>query len=364
MTLARAQVKDKELRDARKTLEDLLQHSSEPTLLACKVEVAALERDPASALETLRVMCSAGMQDPEPLQSARDAMVAGGWVLDTIRVLEKALEESTPNEHVGPVWAQTCVRTHSWHVGPRLGALHAGGKLDERSIAAYLEALGDGRERTGFRRFQRRHEALLRKSTNLWGWTGYVLMRLNKTCEVARWLADWRDRADAEPWMLLNLVLALRRLHREAEAEEVSRHALTLPEDHTSWSHQAWVAFGDALAGRIEEARALTKILEGKELPSGCKFLYKLSDILIDLQALPGKPGRKPDPIFRRWWRAPNFCRGYKKDLPLRRAYWACGRKVARACGGLSGWAWYVIATCAWGMGTDLKRWFARNLRG
>ena len=49
-------------------------------------------------------------------------------------------------------------------------------------------------------------------------------------------------RRDAQPWMLINLVLALRSLGDDAQANRVSRMALELPSDYTSNYHRLWLA--------------------------------------------------------------------------------------------------------------------------
>jgi hypothetical protein len=198
----------------------------------------------------------------------------------------------------------------------------------------------------------------------LWGWTGHALLAIGKPIEAARWYADWRHRPDAEPWMLLNLALALRCLDFDIDAEEVSRHAVTLPEDATSIFHEVWIAFDDALAGCLDDARARTKVLEGKELPPACRFLFKLSEILIDLQEPSGKPCNTPKALLRRWQRAPVFCPRYWEDPPLKRACRECGRKVAKACRMSPGVLWYIGATIDWATWSNIKRWFALKLRG
>src|SRR5262249_61002640 len=88
-----------------------------------------------------------------------------------------------------------------------------------------------------------------RADTHAWGTVGYGSAAAGDQRAAADWLADWAGRPDARPWMLINLVLALRALGRAAEANAVGRHAAGRPADHTTPYHELWLAAGPALAG-------------------------------------------------------------------------------------------------------------------
>ena len=53
-------------------------------------------------------------------------------------------------------------------------------------------------------------------------------------------MSDWPQRTDAKPWMLLNLVYALRGERDDRVAGKVSRHGLQLPPDHCTAYHVLW----------------------------------------------------------------------------------------------------------------------------
>ena len=63
-------------------------------------------------------------------------------------------------------------------------------------------------------RLLHRHRSWLTKDDQAWGTVGYTLTSMRRRRAVVKWLASWRDRPNAEPWMLSNLVVALRNLGR------------------------------------------------------------------------------------------------------------------------------------------------------
>ena len=86
---------------------------------------------------------------------------------------------------------------------------------------------------------------------------GYALTTLLRHRDAARWMADWPGRPGVCPWMLINLVLALRGLGREADAGRVSRHALGLPADSCTPLHRPLACpWTSSLEGRSGEASA------------------------------------------------------------------------------------------------------------
>ena len=62
-------------------------------------------------------------------------------------------------------------------------------------------------------------------------------------------MSDWPQRTDAKPWMLLNLVYALRGERDDRVAGKVSRHELQLPPDHCTAYHVLWLLLDDLLDG-------------------------------------------------------------------------------------------------------------------
>jgi tetratricopeptide (TPR) repeat protein len=95
------------------------------------------------------------------------------------------------------------------------------GKLGEddgnggQRIAAVLEALEQAGQRAHALRYWRTNQARCRQLTSLWAKIGYLLANAGPTHagKLRRWLADWREHADAPAWALANYTVALRKGH-------------------------------------------------------------------------------------------------------------------------------------------------------
>jgi len=126
---------------------------------------------------------------------------------------------------------------------------------DGRRLAAVLERLGDSGGRRLALRFWRRHHDLCRAKTPVWQKVGYLLTGAGQRGLPAlrHFMADWRERPDAEMWALANYTLSLRALpglrapgEDLAELEAVSLAALERPHDITV-RHHAGIACETAL---------------------------------------------------------------------------------------------------------------------
>jgi hypothetical protein len=135
----------------------------------------------------------------------------------------------------------------------------------------------------------------LARDTRCWGQAGYAFTTLGLYKEAAAWLADWRERKDAEPWMVFNLAYALRHLGRDEEANEVSRQVLEGCGDHTSGDHRLFLAWDDAIAGRLAEAKASLAQLPEQ---GGVSFYTVLRGLVAALVAVLSREPAASGPEF------------------------------------------------------------------
>jgi hypothetical protein len=117
----------------------------------------------------------------------------------------------------------------------------------------------------------------------LWGVVGYALWNLGRHRAGARWLADWEVRENVQPWMLINLVLCLRHLGRDADAARVSRHALGLPADPWTSHHQLWLALDELCQARAGEASARLDTIDPEKFRPTHRYLHGLALTLRDV---------------------------------------------------------------------------------
>jgi hypothetical protein len=141
-----------------------------------------------------------------------------------------------------------------WRFRKRLFKLDPRSPLGRRARIAYLGAVGQKPEREHLKQILRRERDSLREDTLCWGQAGYALTNTGNMRAVIEWLGDWRNRKGVEPWMLSNLVFALRDQGRAEEAGEVSRFALNLRGDHTTSQHHVLLAVDEAIEGNLPAA--------------------------------------------------------------------------------------------------------------
>src|SRR5688500_8437006 len=88
--------------------------------------------------------------------------------------------------------------------------------------------------------FVQRNDSWMRNTTFTWGTAGYVLCAARDYRGTTEWMADWRERSDAEPWMLVNAVEGFQATGREREAAEVTQFGLTLPPGYGQHLMEMW----------------------------------------------------------------------------------------------------------------------------
>jgi tetratricopeptide (TPR) repeat protein len=140
----------------------------------------------------------------------------------------------------------------------------------------------------------RKRREVLRKHDDLWGTIGYALHSMDRNREVAAWLADWRERADLEPYMLNNLFFSLQKLGRDQESLSVLARGLELPRhDEITMRFHLYAAIEDFLQGRTEEALKHLSFVHEPDLKSYSRATLGLVNVLKELQ--PGMPKRPFD---------------------------------------------------------------------
>ena len=227
--------------------------------------------------------------------------------------------------------------------------LHKRGELGRRAIIAYVNAMGDALQQSVVPRASRRlehrfllwrllhrHRSWLAEDDQAWGTVGYTLTNMRRCRAVVKWLASWRDHPNAEPWMLSNLVVALRDLGRDAEADEVCRAALRLPvRDHTSSGLALWLAVEELLAGDANRAAQTIDTFQASDFTPFMQKVFVLADAVVKLR---GSPRPEKETAFKEARRRLNekfagtCLLSYGKGM--RRVFRRCVHRMAREYGG------------------------------
>ncbi len=252
------------------TVATLLRARRDALVIGCEALLASRGNHERDAPSLIRELLRAPDADEDELKRFWKALEDAGCGLHLIEVFEK--ECATPGlaPVLGALWARASASR--WRMGAcrrLLPKLAAQGAIGARATSAYVELLGERKLGLRFRWFVWRNREYLRSDVGVWASVGYVLLQFRRYRGLAEWMADWGEREGVRPWMLQNLVLALRSLGRDEEARSIGRRALEMaqPEEDVQ-RHRIWIAVDAALAGDVETARtelAATSDLESVE---------------------------------------------------------------------------------------------------
>lgn len=262
------------------------------TLLAkLRVHCRRKRRDAARAL--LGEICSLPVGESFAVTGADHAFKDAGWTREAEDVFLAKLDDPATNPEVGTCWVRRFAARGAWKFRKQLAKLDPARELTRRARVAYLEVLGENNKAGYLRRYVRRERAVLRADAQSWGTVGYAFVTLQQYSPGLVWMADWSQRPDLQPWMLLNLIISLRHFRREAEALAVSRRAVTLKPDHTTPQHQLWLALDAAVRGELPQADAIVGEIREHELVDYTKGLLALVRAVSAVQsALPAERQR------------------------------------------------------------------------
>lgn len=268
--------------DAKRILERLRAHGAGgPFVLARQTQLSAATGDRPLAKQHLAAICLGEGDIRWPLNAAARAFRSAGWRFDLREILEASLRKPDVHPEVGALWMRVSVMDGCVPSDFELRELadrHAAGRQAIATIGDALCETGHGQQAVDF---VLRNRDWLREPTLFWGMGSFVLASQQQYRHVLSWMADWRDRDDAEAWMLFNLVEAMRAIGDDAQARQVGEHALTLAPDHAHDLHRIWLVFD-----RPFEQPDLLEYVGTATLPEtlsdGPRFLYALASAMFD----------------------------------------------------------------------------------
>lgn len=336
MFLFDMQLADGELDAAAATLAALKAIDDDAFVRAREARLAARRGDRVTALKALRELATMPQESDWPVDIAVRALSEAGWSADAAEALHEALADPKATPAAARHWVRLSTGAGDWGCARRLDALLERGDVGRAALEAYAYALGWGRQRARLAECVARYRDRLRAHTPTWGAVGYAYARLEEYAALRDWLGDWQARDGLEPWMLINLVLALRVAGRHGEANAVSRHALGLREDRDVRFHRVWLAFDEALAGRAAEGPRSLDGTPADGLDPTHRFVCALVAALAEVQAAaPGEKGPAFAAARRRLAEAAQACSPLPEDGPVVRAAYRAGvARLASDAGG------------------------------
>lgn len=281
--LLQLHVEDDEHADALAMLNHIRAHLDPAQAQLAEVRWSLFQKDKDLAARALAGLAQCGPNDTDTLREAAGALAdAGpGWSKLAVSVFKTQLDNPKANPAIGTLLAKI------WTPGERLknfARMRRGSMSCAPKLSACIECIDKlGEERKGWRLSWLRflHSKWLRADTRLWGAMGYALVSAGECDNAIPWLSDWRERHDAQPWMLYNLAYSLFLRARKREAMEVIERALTLPPDHTRGSLLSWQALELALDGKTDQAASSLSQSYGYNYAPYALVLHKLAEVLV-----------------------------------------------------------------------------------
>ncbi|HMV86903.1 MAG TPA: tetratricopeptide repeat protein [Blastocatellia bacterium] len=281
------QLQDYDLDAAERTLGILRRQIGGDAALLRDLKLAGKRKHFERAREHFKALCLSANTNPSFIAEAVSAEVETDWNAIVDGVIEETLSLPQANPYVGVVFVERCEASRKWETcRRRLLSLPERGELWRKAIGAYLEALANAGEKHRARQLIAELRNDLRGHVQTWGNTGYVLFNLGDVRSTIDWLADWRERAEVESWMLWNLSVALSTDGRDRESHEVCLHALTLPSDDLTQSHTLLVAFRELLGGKVVEAVSRLSAINEPTLREWDRFLWQIVCALRDFHQM------------------------------------------------------------------------------
>jgi tetratricopeptide (TPR) repeat protein len=333
---------DDELDAADRTLARLQEHIGGPYVRLRAIRLAVKHRDADTARTQFREMCRDEEAPYLLLSKAADAMSEANWGAGADEVLAEAIDDLESVAHVGRLWVERSAARNDSTFEQKLPALLERDEIGREALYAAIGALGKPASASRLHATVARFDKVLRESARGWAKTAQALVDIGDFKVAAAWVDDWKQRNVTEPWMLYPAALTFRILDRVNEADQVSRKALSLPEeDATTPDHRVWVALENALNGRTPEAAVLIAQIDPEDLDDLPRLFLVLADALVAVQRAARASRSAAFADAKR--KAKEALVSYAPIVPnpdLIRTYRRWVARLAKDAGGFNAWIW------------------------
>ena len=248
-----------------------------PPLLLRRIQAGIAQPNMALASRSFVELLIAPSADDDLRRRARELFVSAKQQPELRKGFEAALAVDDAPEGVASAYVEWLGAEKDWGACDALLQKLARGRpaLRTAALAGYVRTLRAAADKSRLVRLTKSERAALRADDFLWSLAGHALSLVDDRGAV-EWMQDW-PRRKTSPWALNGLAISLRHLHRAEEAVRVSRRALSLPADHITPCHRAWIAIEEALEGDAKKAESL---LSGLEPPEESKAFYEALALL------------------------------------------------------------------------------------
>jgi tetratricopeptide (TPR) repeat protein len=325
---------DKEIDEAARVLEPWRTRDPDDFVLTRVVQLAAVRGQREEARKVFTQVAESSDRT-WPLDNAVKAMTDAGWSADVDAVLEATVTREKVPAHAAEVWVDRRVARNDWNLTDKLGQLLGKGDVGKAAMRKYLSAVNKAKRRDLALACSKAFGDYLRQDTGLWGSLGCALAGAQDFTATADWMKDYAAHKTAQPWMLMNLMLALRAVGRRDEAKRVNEHALTLRNDYTSKFHGTWLALEAALDGDTAEAARRHGEVKYSEQDALHQYVYRLTAVLLTVQQAPAAERAAALEQAQQQMKeaAGEISLNTDDRLPVLRTYRQCVRRLAKDAG-------------------------------
>ena len=208
------------------------------------------------------------------------------WAGKEVReILHDAVDGEGAHPEVACRWARWCAAGGDRGFEQWIQRLREKGRRSDNAAYAYLEALAKARNGSWFKRFVAHNRSWLRESAFTWGTVGYGMAILRWYRQAAAWTADWSQRADAQPWMLVNAAEGYWAIGKGAEAAAISSHAVTLPDSPAHNLHFLLLAADAVIRNDLSSARKHMERVKARKFDADYSFIATLVQGVLEMEA-------------------------------------------------------------------------------
>jgi len=113
-----------------------------------------------------------------------------------------------------------------------------------------------------------------------------------------KWMSNWRDYPDAEPWTLVNVAEAYRAAGDDEQSAVVSEFAIEQPPGNGLCLHHLWMAVDCVQRGDYEQATSRLA-MQDEEYDEDYSFLLRLVEINVEFGMLEPQQRQQAFPAIR-----------------------------------------------------------------
>jgi cellulose synthase operon protein C len=306
-------------------LAQIKPHLDPDVYLPAQIRVSIHHGDNPTAASSLEQLCHCELENSQGLRVAILAMNAAKLLPNVEQILFEQLsaEGIISLSSIRFWWLETAAELQQWQKLDRhIHTLDFHSESGTQAVRTYLRLLAQNKQIKPLHNFIDKHQKTLVQKTELWGAVGYVLRLIQANHQIIKWLADWQDRSDAEPWMLTNLAEAFRAVGSDLNARYIHESALNLASDNGKKSHLVWMAFDLARAGKLDRANEyMHNLLPSEDYSPEYAFLLEITQSVIAARSHMSSHALKLQHIDKHLTAATSAYPQLEDDIPFYRAY-------------------------------------------